>query len=268
MGNARANIILIFLFCTAHSSGCSGSETTTLTYKSEVEIAPDRWVILERKSDVYTSDLEAKKNPHQLTAFDAAKQFANHMATSGTKLKKLESEFAFDWNGKRVAWKGKDVPITFREHEGNLYMVGFNREDMHRCRFTFFKLNEKKMGFEMIKPNTFPRQIATQNMWLNARSRYTKIYDSIAKKEFRVDEWQMLRTLDLQSPAFGSSFTAKMWYQLETGTEYYKISNSDLTQQFLEDYAAKYKPIALPTIIREPPEQAATNAVSNVTTNK
>jgi hypothetical protein len=268
MGNARSIVLLVFLLCTAHSSGCSGSETTTLTYKSEVEIAPDRWLILERKSDVYASDLEAKKNPHQLTALDAVKQFANHMATSGTELKKLESEFAFDWKGKRVAWKGKDVPITLREHKGSLYMVGFNREDVHQCRFTFFKLNDKGNGFEMITPNTFPRQIATQNMWLNARSRHTKIYDSIAKKEFMVDEWQMLRTLDLQSPAFDSSFTAKMWYQLETGTEYHQISNSDLTQQFLQDYMAKYKPIALPTIIKEPPAQATTNAVSNVTTTK
>jgi hypothetical protein len=106
-------------------------------------------------------------------------------------------------------------------------------------------------------------------MWLNFRSRYTKIYDSIAKKEFTVDEWKMLRDLDIRSPAFDSSLTAAMWYQIEHGTEYEQIRyNSLITQDFLINYVAKYKPIALPTIIKEPPEQSATNAVSNVTTNK
>lgn len=105
-------------------------------------------------------------------------------------------------------------------------------------------------------------------MWLSSRFRYTKIYDSMANQEYLVDEWKMLRTLDILSPAFDYSFTAKLWYQIETGTEYWKISNSDLTQQFLQDYVAKYKPIALPTIVKEPAIEANANVATNEATLK
>lgn len=254
MSQNRSILLFIFLSCIIQLSGCSSSETTTIKHKSEVEIAPGKWLILERKSEVYTSDLEVRKNPHQLTPLDAIKQVVGSAADSGSELKELESEFSFDWNGKRVEWRGKEIPVTLREHEGMLYMIGFNREDQNQCRLIFFKLNKKETGFETIKPNSFPPQIATQNMWLSLRLRYVKIYDSIAKKEYIVDEWQMLRTLDINSIAFDRSFTAAMWYQIENGTEYEQIRyNSLLTPGFLEAYVEKYKPIALPTIVREPP---------------
>ena len=97
----------------------------------------------------------------------------------------------------------------------------------------------------MINAGDYPREIATQNMWLSAKTRFVRVNDIL------VDEWQMLRALDIKSPAFDSSMTAKIWFQIETGKEYYEISYVDLNEKFINEYVEKYKPIALPTIVKE-----------------
>ena len=251
--------LFLFLF---QVTGCAESDMAKVSEKGEVEIAPGKWLSIQGMATVPQADLKPAKNPHQLSTVDAIKQFADHAAPSTPGKEKYRLEF--DWNGKTVKWEGKEeIPITLREYEGTLYIVVFNREEsaQGKSHMVFLKLDKKGTSFETITPRDFPRQIATQNMWLRPRSRYAKTGDIL------VDQWQMLRTLDISSPAFGHSFTAKMWYQIETGTEYYQIGIVD-DQKFLEDYMAKYKPIALPTIVKEPPAQATTNAVSNVTTKK
>lgn len=248
-------------------TGCAESGMVKVSRKGEVEVAPGKWLPVSRVATVPQADLKPAKNPHQLSTLDAIKQFADHVAPSAPSKERYRLEF--DWNGKTVKWEGKEeIPITLRDHDGMLYMVAFNREEsaQGKCHLVFLKLGSEGTSFEAIAPRDFPRQIATQNMWLHPRFRFIKIYDSIADREHVVDEWQMLRTLDNNSPAFDRSLTAKMWYQIETGTELDLMT--DVDQKFLEDYVAKYKPIALPTIIKEPPAQATTNTVSNVTTNK
>jgi hypothetical protein len=116
MNDTRSLFRFVFLVLLAQVSGCSGSETTTIKHKSEVEIAPGKWLVVERKSEIYASDLTAK-NPHVLSPFDAVKQFADYASASGSSPKYLEFEFAFEWNGKRVEWRGKELPIALREHE-------------------------------------------------------------------------------------------------------------------------------------------------------
>ncbi|MDD4443217.1 MAG: hypothetical protein PHX41_15075 [Kiritimatiellae bacterium] len=253
-------------------TGCSAGDTAIVKHQSEVEISPGKWLILERETEVYRPEWEArnrpKKNPHRLTFLDAIRQFADSAPDpkAADTILNLEGAFTLEWKGRKVAWKGKEFLITLREHAGTLYMAGFNRQDIDKCRLVFSKLRDKGDCFEMISPADFPRQIATQNFSLSLLTgkRQIRVGDDL------IDSWQVLRTLDIQNPSFGSIYnlTAAMWYQIETGTEYWRISDSDLTQQFLQDYVAKYKPIALPTIIKEPPAQATTNTVSNVMINK
>lgn len=240
-------------------TGCAESGMVKVSRKGEVEIAPGKWLPVSRVATVPQADLKPAKNPHQLSTLDAIKQFADHVAPSAPSKERYRLEF--DWNGKTVKWEGKEeIPITLRDHDGMLYMVAFNREEsaQGKCHLVFLKLGSEGTSFEAIAPRDFPRQIATQNMWLGAR--FVKTGDVL------VDQWEMLRTLNIHAPAFGRRLTAKMWYQIETGTELDLMT--DVDQKFLEDYVAKYKPIALPTIIKEPPAQATTNTVSNVTTNK
>lgn len=239
-------------------TGCAESGMVKVSRKGEVEVAPGKWLPVSRVATVPQADLKPAKNPHQLSTLDAIKQFADHVAPSAPSKERYRLEF--DWNGKTVKWEGKEeIPITLRDHDGMLYMVAFNREEsaQGKCHLVFLKLGSEGTSFEAIAPRDFPRQIATQNMWLGAR--FVKTGDVL------VDQWEMLRTLNIHAPAFGRRLTAKMWYQIETGTELDLMT--DVDQKFLEDYVAKYKPIALPTIIKEPPAQATTNTVSNVTTN-
>lgn len=263
-------MIVICLLCSVFLSGCRAGDRIAVREKEEVEISPGKWLTLERESEVYKPEWEArvrpKKNPHQLTLWDAFKQFLDAAPDSkaAETILNLNSAFTFVWNGKSVAWKGKEIPITLREHETSLYIVGFNRQKIDACRLVFYKLGKEGVGFEVISPADFPRQIATQNMSMNfiIGKRHVRVNNDL------IDTWPVMRKLDIDNVYFSLSLTAAMWYQLETGTEYYMQSQSDLTQQFLQDYVAKYKPIALPTIVKEPTEQATTNAVPNVMTNK
>jgi hypothetical protein len=257
MDKIKTILLSVILLCVMLISGCSGSETTAIKHKSEVEIAPGKWLVLERKSEIYASDLTAK-NPHVLSPLDAVKQFADFASVSGSSPKSLEFKFAFEWNGKRVEWRGKEIPVTLRVMDDIIYMVGFNRQDSAKCRLVFFRLNKNGTGFDIIKSVDFPHQIATQNMSL-----YLEGPRQIMVGDEMIDTWEVLRNIDVKNRYFKLSLTAAMWYQIEHGTEYEQIRyNSLITHDFLTNYVAKYKPIALPTIIKEPPEQAATNTVS------
>ena len=236
-------------------TGCKDPNVMTVEYVSEVEIAPGKWLPLNYAIEVCRAEWDARtrtqQNPHQLSIVDTIKQFADLALDSNAAdtITKLESAFTFEWHGKKGEWKGKEFPITLRENGDVLYLVGFNRQEIHNCRLVFFKLRNDGSSFERIHPSDFPRQIATQNMSINLLNgrRHVRVGIDL------IDTWQVLRTLDLGSPYFSLSLTAAMWYQIENGTEYEQIRKRDLvTKKFLEDYAAKYKPIALPTIVKEP----------------
>jgi hypothetical protein len=229
--------------------GCSDAEMKTISYKIEVEVAPDKWLSLDKEARIPLEDYEAmhgrRKDPHNLSTKDAIEQIAKS-GSSNSAINKEESSLSFKWAGKTVKWKGNNiVPVALREHKGKLYLIGFNRQNMEKCRFNFYELNEEGNAFKMINAGDYPREIATQNMWLSAKTRFVRVNDIL------VDEWQMLRALDIKSPAFDSSMTAKIWFQIETGKEYYEISYVDLNEKFINEYVEKYKPIALPTIVKE-----------------
>jgi len=263
----RTGMVVICLLCSVFLSGCSAGDRIAVREKEDVEIAPGKWLTLEREYQYDKAELEAMRNPandpHNLTLLGLAKQFVGSSG-EGKGRGKLEDSFTFQWKGRKIGWKGKEIIITLRECDDTLYMVGYNREVSQKDRLVFFILNEKGSGFRTIKAAAFPKQIATQNVALDFGNGNRKVR---VGEDF-IDTWPVIRSLDVTNVYFSLSFTAAMWYQLETGTQLYMQSQSDLTQQFLQDYVAKYKPIALPTIVREPTEQLTTNAVPGVMTNK
>jgi hypothetical protein len=255
----RIDMLTICLLCLVFLSGCSAGDRIAVREKEDVEIAPGKWLTLEREYQYDKAELEAMRNPandpHHLTLLGLVKQFVGSSG-EGKGREKLEDSFTFQWKDKKVGWKGKEIIITLRECDDTLYMAGYNREVSQKSRLIFFKINEKGSGFAPIKAAAFPKQIATQNVAIDFGygSRHVRVGEDL------IDTWTVIRSLDITNRYFKLSFTAAMWYHLETGTEYYNQSRSDLTQQFLKDYVTKYKPIALPTIIKESSPESSTNA--------
>src|SRR6185436_13248140 len=105
-------------------------------YQHDVEIAPNRWLTLKEERG--------------------------------------KCWFICEWKGKKVVWPGKrnqdgesEIPVTLREHEGNLYLIVINRENgVEGSKYVYFKLGPSGTRFVKIEPSEFPKRIATQNMYL------------------------------------------------------------------------------------------------------
>ena len=149
------------------------------------------------------------------------------------------------WHGTSVLFKSSDIPVSLREHDNTLYLIGFDREtDFQKCRFTYQKLNGTI--FKKIAPSEYPKEIATQNMWFS--SRHSKGTDGEP-----IDNVELTRELNVSSGYFFHTLTAKLWVHLETGKQYWEQGDIDMntTRSIWNDYIRKHKPVALPTIIKE-----------------
>ncbi|MDH4231656.1 MAG: hypothetical protein OEW04_06455, partial [Nitrospirota bacterium] len=139
--------------------------------------------------------------------------------------------------------KGVEIPLSIREYEGRLYMIGFDRVT-NREKPTYRYYEQKGRNFQEIAPGAYPKAIATQNMWFSYR-----YFDS--SKGDRVDRVQLAREIDPDNVYFHSTATAEIWCQLMTGKEYYEFAKKPIDRNVLMEFKAKYKPIKLTKIIRE-----------------
>ena len=126
-------------------------------------------------------------------------------------------------------------------------MIAFNRQDMNAMRFVYYALNTKGDGFKEIKAKDYPRDIATQNMWLDGIGSARDINGNL------IDELKILRELDVDSMFFCQSHTAMIWACLELDSPYYEIDETldieDLEKN-AKEYAKKHKPIPLKNLIK------------------
>lgn len=223
------------------------SGLTEILDEYEVEISPGRWLSVSDVATIHSSDLDPfAPDPHNLSPSEAMEQLTQSDPTPSIGEGTGEaSRLSFEWEGRGVGWYGKEIPITLREHEGRLFMIGFNREKIrsNRNRLVFFALNEEGTGFDRIAPADFPKQIATQNMWLRADSRY------VGTNEGKLDKWELLRKLDVDNRYFSNTLTAHIWSQTENNTEIY--TSGTIPIEFVREYAEKYQPIPLPTLVRD-----------------
>lgn len=239
--NTPPELGLQVIFLCVAMTGCGrASDMKTVGYTAQVEIAPGKWLAVEGGDTVNAADLRPNhKDPHKLSPLDALKKILGSGSSGSGAAGAERSSLSFEWGGKQVAWKGREIPVTLREHDGTLYMIGFNRANMQKTRFVYFQLNAKGTGFGSIKPKDFPKAIATQNMWLQG---------DVGKRW--VELLPELQTLDIDGNLFDWSMTAHIWYQLVNGVEEYQMP-LNIPRDFLREYVTKYKPIALPTLVNE-----------------
>jgi len=162
--------------------------------------------------------------------------------------------FICEWKGKQVVWDGKrnqhdeeELPVTLREHEGNLYLIVLNRENMEALKLLYLKLDESGTSFKKMASRDFPKRIATQNMLLSPRTRMVGIGDKW------IDSWEVIKNLDVENGYFLRSYTAAIWIELETGVPYAEQGKTadEERRRILREYKAKYQPIPLPTLVKE-----------------
>lgn len=239
--SSSKHLAFVFLLILA---GCMGSGFRNVGRNQEVEIAPDEWLSVRMVHTVFEPDL---KDPHKLSPSDLRNPPA--LPSSGQTERIIdmeETQLMFEWKGKKVIWRGREIPVSLRKHDGRLYMIGFNREELHYqiTRLVFFEMSQNGTGFQVMQANDFPREIATQNMWMSSDSRYFGTYDGVG------DSWDLVRNLKIEDGYFGTTLTAHIWYQIETGTRHSDMPGC-IPQAFTREYSEEYNPIPLPTIVKE-----------------
>ena len=137
------------------------------------------------------------------------------------------------WKGENLHWAGFGIPISIRSFEDRLYLIVFDREtDYVRKRFRYFR--QDAGGFREIPPAEYPKEIATQNLWLKETDGFE------ADGKTPIYPRKIARELDPGDAHFRRSLTAEIWHQLETGKEYYENLDNTIGEDFLRAYLKKY----------------------------
>ena len=229
--------------------------------------------------------LESAKLRKEVESVRVVNDFQDIEVAPGSWLR-LEGElgrrwFQCSWKNKPLKWEGRiryfptryfDIytPKVLREWEGDLYLI-FMDSDVRRAEpndscsdengrpfltkaadrsddpiFYCCRSNSSLNRFEPIPRSDFPRAIATQNMELHL--------EPLTRGENgeMVDTLDVIRELDVTSPHFHNSTTARIWYFLEKGMNPHEIKDTpEQAKSFYLNYLEKYKPIALPNLTRE-----------------
>jgi hypothetical protein len=134
----------------------------------------------------------------------------------------------FIHKGKHYEWKGVSSPIILNLHENQIFMVTFNNHTKGELGFHFHKYSDKWIK---ISPESFPKNIAIQNMGLSKNAGYLK--------GEVINEFEMVKSLNCDYSPFQSSFTAMIWLQLEKGILYQNLPDF-VDPEFLKEYKRKY----------------------------
>jgi hypothetical protein len=139
------------------------------------------------------------------------------------------------WRDQDVTWLGVGVPICLRAWKDELYLVVFDRDTIpvNSARFRFYRQTHGVLA--EISAKEFPREIATQNLWLSTENGF--------RDGRPINQVEIAKALDPASIDFRESLTAKIWLQCEMGKEY--NSSENVEKAFLESYLKKYAVVRL-----------------------
>ncbi|WP_449070436.1 hypothetical protein [Prosthecobacter sp.] len=211
-------LFFVLLVCLVNLTGCR-NDGPAANWNGEVEIAPGEWLRIEGQEG--------------------------------------RAWFRCQWNGNTVYWAGdyhrgqsgfydRQLPVSLRSWKGGLYLI-FKQIDLTGglTRFIYCRLGRSGTEFEEIKPQDFPRQIATQNIGVHQEG----VKHDESHKE--VDNLNILRRLDVSNRYFHNSTTGWIWYHLETGKTREELDPTmEEAIAFYADFVKKYHPVALPTLER------------------
>ncbi len=220
------------------AGGCAEGNRGTRQFAGhldEIEISPGRFLTVQRRD----------KNPDNPPA--TLREVVR--SARGSAFRGGDEEWTsllIPWQDTNLVWNSGDIPITLRERQGRLYLIGFDRvTDLRRPCFRYYV--QDGVSFREIKPGEFPREIATQNMWLDGPGRFfmgatNGPYDHVA----------LARDLDVENPFFSKTLTAHIWCHLMTGRPYHEnwAKSCSVEKDILQEYVRMYAPIKLTAILR------------------
>jgi hypothetical protein len=148
--------------------------------------------------------------------------------------RKEKSKLRIHFGDDIIDWEGSEIPVVLREKNGMLYLVGYDRDTglqqgNHVPRFSYFRQDGEKML--KIRPDEFPKEIATQNMWWNYPERLEAILN-----------------FDTSTIHFQGSSNAFIWQELLTGKT---TSDGFVEKELLDEFIKKFNPRRLTVIVKE-----------------
>jgi hypothetical protein len=204
------------------STTCDKRRKVTEHEQQTVEVAPGEFLTLSRVDELGES------------------RFVHGTRNETTAL-------TIPWDGKDLHWKGYEIPSTLRAWEHKLYMITFDRHtDSDKPRLKYYQQNDAGNGFDEIPPTSFPKKIASQNMWFNNPNDYL-----LGEGGRKYNEVDMALQLDPEDPYFVSTLTARIWCELEGGFPYHEQRKLryEEKRELMQKFAAANKPIKLTKII-------------------
>jgi hypothetical protein len=122
-------------------------------------------------------------------------------------------------------------PIVLNCFNSNIYVIAFDRfSNFHKIVFRYYKFDKKWIDIE---PKEFPKSITIQNLGLEKENGF------INGKA--LNEYEMCWELDTTFGPFQRSLTAKIWFELGTGTKYYEAPDR-INEDYLQKFKLKYIP--------------------------
>lgn len=214
-------ILMVIMFLVGKAAITNKLVKKKATLTGTFEVAPDRFVTYQKHIIRWDLKYESFTAVHILP-------------TKKAKFYQKDTDYlSIPWNGQDIFWVGVGAPISIRSYEDKVYMIVFDREsDFSKVRFRYYRQDHNVLS--EISPKDYPKAIATRNLWLTD-----------------VKKIEALRNLNPDDITFQRSLTAKIWHQLEKGTEYYQVSNERIAPQFLNEYITKNKVIKLDRLIQQ-----------------
>ncbi|WP_299242774.1 hypothetical protein [uncultured Aquimarina sp.] len=178
------------------------------------------YLLFKRETKEWTENITVAPNTEISINLMSSQRgyFGGHGLGWGGGGQKNSIEFEYD----RVQYEDEMpyTPISIKYYDRHFYIIYFDREtDFNKISFRFFK-STNEGEFNEIESSQFPKQIAIQNRWFSNQEKQNKI-EQLQLNEIR------------------GSLTAKVWYQLEKGIDYYEMP-SYIPLDFLESYREKY----------------------------
>jgi hypothetical protein len=122
-------------------------------------------------------------------------------------------------------------PIVLNCFNSTIYIIAFDRfTNFPKIFFRYYKYDKKWIEIES---RDFPKSVAIQNIGLEKENGF------INGKA--VNEYEICSELDTSFGPFQNSITAKIWFELGTGTKYYEAPDR-INGDYLQKFKIKYIP--------------------------